>query len=809
MSDPGSGNWRNGISRKAIFFSAALFFAGLTFLFHADLFLRPGSALHHLGDPALNAWILSWNLHALADHPLQIWDANIFFPYRRTLAYSENLLVPSLLLLPARAMTANPVALYHASLLGGIFLSALAAFALGYRVSGSFVAALIPGIAFAFCPFRLGHYGHLQMQHGAFIPLALLGFLVYRDRLEAGASRRFPVLAATALCVLFQFASNMYFALFLTTVLLMWQVLLIRGVHRELRIPAVADAAILWALVAVLVLPLAVPYLLTQREMGFGRNMQEIVAYSADVADYFKYNARNLWFGTRTPAAEEPEHSLTPGILLAMLAICLVPARWMISGGWTAWFRDYRGGRKALFVLDALIGCVLIMLVVVYIAGGIHIRYHGETVTLLGVKLTVENPGNSVGLLLLLIVARAFVAGWRPRLLAGRPPSTRALLWTLVIFSVVMSFGPQIHLLGRDLCPGPYRLFHEFFPGFGGIRAPARYAVFVPLALGLLAVSNLESIGAPAGRRRLLFLLPVILMPLEFASFRPQLRYVYDPPPITRWLRQADPGGVFELRCGAKTTGGTRDLEFVLPSVIHWQHLFNGYSGHAPPANIIGHHVLRSFPEEPSGALLNLLGIRYVVVHDCTTEVLDRCSDLGFERLAGEGGGLVFSPPVQFSEPTATGDPLDVVKIPPEVWSVTAFPSRANVDRFLKDGNPRTAWRTLDTQDAGMFLEVAFDRPRIVSGIQVSLGAFASEFPRSYLVKAATPDGRAWQPLESVHDPVAFIESALVSPKNPVLTIRFPARQMSRLRFETTDRVPGFGLAVADLEILGGGPGVD
>jgi hypothetical protein len=764
--------------------------------------LRPGSALPHLGDPALNAWILSWNLHALASHPFQIWDANIFFPYRLTLAYSENLLVPSLLLLPARAMTANPVALYHVSLMSGVFFSAIAAFALGYRLSGSFWAALVPGIAFAFCPFKLGHYGHLQMQHAAWIPLALMGFLAYRDRLEAGAPRRLPILAGIALSIFLQFASNMYFALFLTTALLMWQVLLLRGIRHEFRVTVLADAAVLWTLVAVLVLPLAVPYLLTQRDMGFGRNMQEIVAYSADAADYIRYNARNLWFGTRFPSAEEPEHSATPGIVLAILA-ALPLARSVAAGGWRQWFRRNRAYRRGLLVIDALLVIVLIMLVVVYVAGGIHIRYRGETVSVLGVKLTVENPTNSVALVLVLVVMRAFVAGWRPRLFAARPPSTRTLLWALLIFSVVMSFGPHIQLYGRDLCPGPYGLFHRFFPGFGGIRAPARYAVFVPLALGLLGAMNLASIRTGAGGARFALFIPLALIPLEFASFRVPLRHRYDPPPITAWLRQADPGGVFELRRGATAPGGPNDLPYILHSVKHWQHLFNGYSGHAPPVTVIGHHLLRSFPEEPCGALLNRLGIRYIVVHDCTSEVRDRCAELGFEYLAGAGGAYVFSPPAEADAPGDTGVPKPAPRIPQADWSVTAYPVRGNADRILKDGNPDTAWRSLDTQVAGMYFEVTFDPPSIATGMRLHFGAFGFEFPRSYRVKAMRPAGESWHTLESVYDPVAFVASALESPRNPALTIRFPAQRVSRLRFETTGRVPGFGLAVADLELLG------
>ena len=55
--------------------------------------LHPGST--SLGsDPDVHTftWTLAWDAHALVRAPWTIFDANIFFPYDRTLAFSENLI---------------------------------------------------------------------------------------------------------------------------------------------------------------------------------------------------------------------------------------------------------------------------------------------------------------------------------------------------------------------------------------------------------------------------------------------------------------------------------------------------------------------------------------------------------------------------------------------------------------------------------------------------------------------------------------------------------------------------------------------
>ena len=56
--------------------------------------------VHDPGDPLMVTWVLAWVAHQLPSAPAHIFDANIFYPERNTLAYSETLLVPGLLAAP-------------------------------------------------------------------------------------------------------------------------------------------------------------------------------------------------------------------------------------------------------------------------------------------------------------------------------------------------------------------------------------------------------------------------------------------------------------------------------------------------------------------------------------------------------------------------------------------------------------------------------------------------------------------------------------------------------------------------------------
>src|SRR5689334_8981473 len=48
-------------------------------------------------DAQLNEWIVAWVEHALVHAPFELFQANIFYPARDTLAFSEPLLVPAVL----------------------------------------------------------------------------------------------------------------------------------------------------------------------------------------------------------------------------------------------------------------------------------------------------------------------------------------------------------------------------------------------------------------------------------------------------------------------------------------------------------------------------------------------------------------------------------------------------------------------------------------------------------------------------------------------------------------------------------------
>ena len=64
-------------------------------------------------DTALTAWILGWVAHQLPLDPRHLFDANIFYPGLRTLAYSEHMVVQGVMGWPLFALGWSAVTVYN------------------------------------------------------------------------------------------------------------------------------------------------------------------------------------------------------------------------------------------------------------------------------------------------------------------------------------------------------------------------------------------------------------------------------------------------------------------------------------------------------------------------------------------------------------------------------------------------------------------------------------------------------------------------------------------------------------------------
>ena len=188
-------------------------YSALAVAWLSPLSLHLARYVYDPGDSFLNAWVLAWNWHALFSNPLELFQANIFWPAANSLAISEHMIVQSLMAGPVLALTGNPILAHNLMLLLTFPLAGLGTYLLVTRLTGSFWAGLLAGFFFAFCPYHMLQITRLQVASIQWLPFV---FLFLHRWLN---SRSWPDLLGMTFFYVLQALSCGYWALYLTVAL--------------------------------------------------------------------------------------------------------------------------------------------------------------------------------------------------------------------------------------------------------------------------------------------------------------------------------------------------------------------------------------------------------------------------------------------------------------------------------------------------------------------------------------------------------------------------------------------------------------
>jgi hypothetical protein len=264
-------------------------------------------------DGQFGIWVVAWVARAILTNPLHLYDANIFYPHQGTLAFSEAHLFAGFLAMPLYWATGNPYLSHNFVFVLSFVLSAVGAYYLARRLTGSRGAASVAAVLFAFCPYIFARTAHIQLLMTAGLPFSMLALHRLVDRPSVV---RAVVLGVILAC---QGLSSGYYGIFggLMVGVGVIYYAIVRGFWRSPRYWAtvVLAAAVSGALVA----PFIVPYLGPTEGGAFAeRTIAQARIYSADWRAYLASPAHShAWLLRLIGRWKEV---LFPGFLTLLLA---------------------------------------------------------------------------------------------------------------------------------------------------------------------------------------------------------------------------------------------------------------------------------------------------------------------------------------------------------------------------------------------------------------------------------------------------------------------------------------------------------
>jgi len=644
--------------------TAFLGFSALTAIMTWPWILHIREAVSDRGDCYSIAYWLWWDYHQTFRDPLNLFHATAFFPYKYTMAFTENDYGVSLLFFPLFALGLRTLTVHSVATLSAFAFSGYGMFRLTRTLTNSNQAAWIAGIIFAFLPYHFQRLPHLHLIFAGWIPLSLEALVLFaqqrswRRAIWLGVAFTMNALTCTTWFILTLLPLTLS-AVFL---LAWWQgwrdrKFWIRG-------------ACVFGAVSIVLIFFLLPFYRVHEMYGFARSAADATGLSALPIHWLVVSERNkLWSGMGARAMVD-ELTLFPGLLPPLLTLAAFGLVSTVSrrpqelkfpqiGTWIS-----RRVLTALLDLLAFAGLLVTLLTIGY--GSIHLHLFGFQL------LRSVYPIRAFIFFLVALCIRCLVAcpEFIRRIIHQRnlveafrsnPRSVAFVLGTLWgLAGFLGSFGMNLFF---------HRILFEYNPLFRSIRAPARWAMICYVGLSILAgigaakVIALVTRWRPNVPRTLVFLVLVGLVlfeqrvaPIEFVNGEA------NPDAITLRLKRTPmSGGIVELPAEKNNYAYYR---YMLRAADHGRPIVTASSSFAPPIvqEIEASTLARPVPDRFMN-LLESIPTSYLVVHSSLLSAESRSAIENFVSRETASGRIKYIN--SYGDPRASDDLYAIVKTEP------------------------------------------------------------------------------------------------------------------------------------------------
>ena len=376
-------------------------------------------------DAYLMQWNLAQNVHKLSTNPLDLFNANYFYPHNNTLAYSEHHFLSSLLAFPIIKVFDNPLLALNLLILFSYVISGWATYLLVYRLTKNKLASFLAGLIFAFAPFRAIHFSRLHVVSTQYLPFVLL----FLDKIFSEKPRTKNFAFFTLFLILQSFTSLhlTFFILVVVFFMILFNFLINHSLFNK---KVIFLFLVSFTVLFLINLPLILPYLQLGNVAGSNRYIS--IYYSPTILDYLKISpAFNYLFGY----PKTLEKNLYPGFAVLLLFIISIYFLFKV-------IKDNRDAKlnKKLYIF------FIILIVTFLLSFGPTIRFSDSDQGIVGPYLLLEKiVGGETGFraagrfFIVSILIMAIIIGYgMSKILSRFKSSFRKNLFVVFISLVIM-----------------------------------------------------------------------------------------------------------------------------------------------------------------------------------------------------------------------------------------------------------------------------------------------------------------------------------------------------------------------------------
>ena len=394
------------------------------------------------GDARFAVWNVAWVANALTTDPGSLFDANIFYPHRQALAYSEANIGSGALAIPAWLATHNALAAHNFVVLLAFSASVVFTWLLARRLTGDGGAAAIAAVIYAFCPYVFAHTAHIQLLMIAGIPLCLLAMhrLVDQPSPARGIALGLALAMQALFCAYYGISAGLtvgFATLFFAVSRRLW------------RSPRYWMAIVLGAIVSIAaVLPFFLPYVDVQ-ETGFARTLDESRQWSAYWRSYLASGAHaHAWL---LPIIKDWNQAvLFPGFLAVGLA-AYAAFTFGMRGSTARHASTARGSDRETVLLYVSIGLLTLWATLGPRAGLYSLFYY--TIPVFSLLRAPERMG------IVVTLSAAVLAAFAVRSIGDRFPARRRLIAIVACAAAAIELNDlPFDWRQADPIPAGYRL---------------------------------------------------------------------------------------------------------------------------------------------------------------------------------------------------------------------------------------------------------------------------------------------------------------------------------------------------------------